>query len=77
MSTGCCFLTIQPDIRPDTGYPANSISGATLAILHQIFNVKRSVNECSFYIKVYYLYLSLKLILNYRREISFYNDRFN
>ena len=24
------ILTVQPDIRPVTGYPANSISGATL-----------------------------------------------
>ena len=24
------ILTIQPDIRPDTGYPVNSVSDATL-----------------------------------------------
>ena len=26
-------ITIQPDIRPDTGYPANLVSGATLFIM--------------------------------------------
>ena len=30
MAIKIAISTIQPDIRPDTGYPANSVSGATL-----------------------------------------------
>ena len=57
MSTGCFFLrhplTIQSDIRPDTGYPtrpdirqnrlsgypANLVSGATLDLTHIIYEL--------------------------------------